>query len=227
MADQQPQLLALPSRYANLEQPEQVPEELSVQFHLLPLRSLAMSKRSRTMLSGGFMTRCSSLLFVDSRSYAIKESEEEGKVDGSRDLGAVFEVERRELGYYALQSPIRRDNPQLRLRCHYPEFRGAVYSSGNWIAESLWGSRHLLPRCGVVREPHGSLISGSRVGSATMAQIQMLNRSSVLLTSLSLLCVCWRSCVVEDESPSAHAIPMWSGVSRENTFRIGRQLATC
>lgn len=118
MADQQPQLFAFPSRYAYPQQPKQVLEEFPVQFYLLALRSIACSQCSRAPLSGCSLSYGRSLLFCNCRSYAIEEGEEQRQVDGSRDLGSVFEVESREFGDDALDRSIWREQSDLGLRSH-------------------------------------------------------------------------------------------------------------
>lgn len=92
MADQQPQLFALPSRYANPQQPEEVLEEHPVQFDLLPLCSIAFSQRGRSPFSCCSLPYGRSFLFSDGISHAIEEREEQRQVDCSRDLGSVLEI---------------------------------------------------------------------------------------------------------------------------------------
>jgi hypothetical protein len=95
--DQQPQLLALPARYANLQQPQQVLEELAVQLHLLPARRLARrGPRARPPAHFGLPQR-RGLLLGYGIADACDQGDEEGEVEGARDACAVLEVQRSEV----------------------------------------------------------------------------------------------------------------------------------
>lgn len=93
------EFLALPSGYHDSQQSPQVPEELAVELDPLASccgglgRGCAGALESRLGDADG-----GSFLFGDGIAEAVDESEEEGQVDGSGDLGAVGEVEGRQLG---------------------------------------------------------------------------------------------------------------------------------
>lgn len=78
MADQQPQLFAPPPRYAYLQQPKQILEELSIQLHLRLLASMAGGEGCRASLSGSSLSQSGGLLFGDGGADAVEEGEEEG-----------------------------------------------------------------------------------------------------------------------------------------------------
>lgn len=100
MADQQSQLLALPSRYTYSQQSDQVSKELSVELYFLPGCYFARScaclwppPRLGVRCQGG-------LLFPNSIAYTEYEGEEERYVDGARDARSVSKVQGREVIYY-------------------------------------------------------------------------------------------------------------------------------
>lgn len=93
MTDQQSQLLALPSRYHNLQQPQEVFEELPVDLHPLPDGSFAVARDGswaqtdlRLVNGGGFLLRYSI-------TYPVYEGNKEGEVDCAGYIGPVLEIE--------------------------------------------------------------------------------------------------------------------------------------
>lgn len=88
MADQQPHLLAPHAGDHNLQQSQQALEELPVQLNLLPLPARETDGGSIGLsLSGG-----GGLLLGDGVADAVDQCDEEGEVDGARDLGSVLYV---------------------------------------------------------------------------------------------------------------------------------------
>ena len=71
MADQQSQLLASPTWYAYLEQPEKILEELPVELNLRLLPAMAVGERCRPSLSGSCLPQCRGLLFGDGGTDAV------------------------------------------------------------------------------------------------------------------------------------------------------------
>jgi len=89
MANDQPELLALPPRNTYLQQPNQALEELAVDLDLLALRRIVFARRrgfGGASCGGGF-------LLGDGVAHAVYQRDEEREVDGARDACAVGEVE--------------------------------------------------------------------------------------------------------------------------------------
>ena len=121
MTDKQPQLLALYARYYNLQQSQQVPEELSIDFNaLLHVLDVDLSRILPTLQFRLPPRRC--LLLRDSIADAVDECNKEGKVDCARYLGAVLQVDRGKLGDELLHGAT--GGKQLRLCCHVRELEG-------------------------------------------------------------------------------------------------------
>lgn len=113
MADQQPHLLTPHPGDHNPQEPQQTLEKLPIQFDLLPFPGGADGRYIGLSLSGG----CS-LLLGDGVSDAVDERDEEGKVDSTRDLGAVFDVGGCGMGEKLGQGAVGREEEQLRLHGH-------------------------------------------------------------------------------------------------------------
>lgn len=105
MTYNQPKLFALPARYHNLQQPPQIAKELAIQFH--PLSGmlgafergggpLALLADLRLVYRGGF-------LLGNGIADAVDEGEGKGHVDGTRDLGAMRQIEGCEMRYHGSQ----------------------------------------------------------------------------------------------------------------------------
>ena len=93
MANNKPQLLTLPPRYNNLQQPPQVPKEFAIQLDLLPPRSAprlrTRSSSSSTLLPDLCLVYGSSFLLGYGIANAAYEGESESYVDCTGDFGAV------------------------------------------------------------------------------------------------------------------------------------------
>ena len=114
MAHQQPRLLAPPPGHQDLQQPQQRPEELPVQLHLLPLlggaiaallfgpadRDGAFPRGALRLLALG-----GGLLLGDGVADAVRERDEESYPDGAGDAGPVGKVELRDCLLYTSPSP--------------------------------------------------------------------------------------------------------------------------
>ena len=102
------EFLALPSGYHYPQQSPQVPEELAVELDPLASCCGGLGRRCAGALEsrlGDADGGC--FLFGDGIAEAVCESEKEGQVDRSRDLGAVSEVEGRQLGDDLLERLLR------------------------------------------------------------------------------------------------------------------------
>ena len=92
MTNQQSQLFALPPRYNDPQQLQQVLEELAIQLDaFLGLGSWLCGAR-RGSLPQLCLSLGRSFLFSDGIVDAVYESDEEGEVDGAGDAGSVAEV---------------------------------------------------------------------------------------------------------------------------------------
>lgn len=82
MANNQAHLLALPSRYNDLEQPQQAHEELFIQPNFLPRYDLAFALVCPSPLSRFGLVERRRFLLRDGMVDATDEGDEERKVDG-------------------------------------------------------------------------------------------------------------------------------------------------
>lgn len=96
MTDDQSELLASPSWYTDLEQPQEVLEELAVQLDLLTTCcfTLAWTCACLTLSFASYRGR---FLLGDCIADTIDEGDKEGKVYGARDACAVLKIEGCEL----------------------------------------------------------------------------------------------------------------------------------
>ena len=112
MADQETQLLTPKTRNDYFEQAKKIPEEFPVDFHPLLLvlfvrRVCISSNRGLVGAQFGLPSK-DSFLFGDGIIDSVDECDDQGDVDGSRDLCAVFEVEGGQFRDQLSHSPLRR-----------------------------------------------------------------------------------------------------------------------
>lgn len=93
VADKQPQLLAPPSRYDDLQKSQQILEELPVQFHPLPRRRLTQPCPGSGTLASFGLSYGSRFLLRDGISDPVDQGDEEREVYGTRYSRAMAEVD--------------------------------------------------------------------------------------------------------------------------------------
>lgn len=103
MTDDQPQLLTLPARYDNFQQPPQSPKKLAIKLDPLSHSCFSLAWCGSWALAGLGLVERSRFLLGDRITNAINQSNGKSEVDSSGYLVTMLQIEFRQRGNHSFE----------------------------------------------------------------------------------------------------------------------------